>query len=111
MKPVVYLAGPYSQPDPVENTHNVIRLADSLLDVCVPMIPHLSHLWHLVSPKPYEFWLELDLALMECCHLVFRFAGESSGADAEVVHAEKVGLPVVFTEVALRDWISHWWPA
>lgn len=106
MKPVVYLAGPYSHPDPVANTHDAIRLADRLVDVCVPMIPHLSHLWHLVSPKPYAWWLELDLVLMERCDIVYRFGGESSGADGEVAHAEAVAMPVVFTEHDLRLWIE-----
>jgi nucleoside 2-deoxyribosyltransferase len=104
-KPLVYLAGPYTLPDPVENIHNAVKLADRLLDVCVPVIPHLSGTWHMISPKPYETWLELDLAVMARCDIVFRFGGASSGADAEVVAAQAAGQPVVYTETQLREWI------
>ena len=105
-KPIVYLAGPYSKPDPVENMHRAIKIADNLLDVCVPMVPHLTGTWHMVSPKPYETWLELDLAHMERCDAVYRFHGESSGADAEVEHAAKLNMPVFFAEHELREWIA-----
>lgn len=104
--PVVYLAGPYSKPDPVENTHAAIKLADSLLDVCVPMVPHLTGTWHMVSPKPYETWLALDLALMARCDAVYRFGGESSGADGEVAEAVRLGIPVFFNEPGLRGWLT-----
>lgn len=105
-KPVVYLAGPYSNPDPVENMHRAIKIADGLLDVCVPLIPHLTGTWHMVSPKPYETWLELDLAHMEKCDAVYRFPGASSGADAEVEHANGLNMPVFFDEASLREWIA-----
>lgn len=104
-KPVVYLAGPYSSPDPVENMHKAIKLADRLLDVCVPLIPHLTGTWHMVSPKPYPQWLEIDLVLIRRCDVVFRFGGDSSGADAEVADALDRGQPVVYSEDELRGWI------
>lgn len=103
---VVYLAGPYSTPDPCVNTHAAIQLADRLLDICVPMVPHLTHFWHTVSPKPYERWLELDLVMLERCDVVYRFGGDSAGADGEVAHAISVGIPVVYTEEYLRSWIA-----
>jgi hypothetical protein len=102
---MVYLAGPYSNPDPVENMHKAIKLADSLLDVCVPFIPHLTGTWHMVSPKPYPEWLALDLEYMYRCDIVFRFPGASSGADAEVAEAWLRGIPVVYTEEQLRGHI------
>src|SRR5580704_17897169 len=41
-RPLVYLAAPYSVPDPVTNTHRVIRQATELIDAgCVtPFVPH-----------------------------------------------------------------------
>ena len=105
MKPLVYVAGPYTKPDPVENINTAIRYADQVLDVgAVPVIPHLSGFWHLVSPKPYEQWLEIDLDYLYRCDVVFRFPGESSGADAEVVEAERRGIPVVYS---LSELIEH----
>ena len=105
-KPLVYLAGPYTNPDPVENIHRAIKIADGLLDVCTPLIPHLTGTWHMVSPKPYEEWLAIDLEYMDRCDAVYRFAGPSSGADREVELAHEWGIPVLFTEEDLREWIK-----
>lgn len=103
---VIYLAGPYTNPDPVENIHRAIKIADGLLDVCVPVIPHLTGFWHVVSPKPYEEWLRIDLVLMHRCDAVYRFDGASSGADNEVAEAEEAGLPVFYDEASLRQWLA-----
>ena len=53
---LIYIAGPYTYPDPVRNTHRVIKIADDLIDNgFVPYIPHLTLLWHIVSPNdPWE---------------------------------------------------------
>lgn len=110
-KPVVYLAGPYSKPDPVLNMHNAVKLADSLMDCCTPVVPHLTGFWHAISPKPYEDWLAYDLAVMRVCDVVLRFKGASSGADAEVKEAQAAGLTVVYSGQELRQWIKHDWAA
>ena len=97
-KPLVYIAGPYSNPDPIENTHNAIwwgtRLANS--GFCTPIVPHLTMFWHLVDPHPIEFWYAYDLEVMAHCDIVLRIAGPSTGADAEVKEAERLGIPVVY---------------
>lgn len=94
MKPLVYLAGPYSSPDPVENTHAMIMLATGLVET--PIVPHLSLAWHLVTPRPIEFWYAYDLEVMARCDYVLRIAGPSTGADAEVKEAERLGIPVAY---------------
>lgn len=109
LKPVVYIAGPYTNPDPVENIHRAIKIADGLLDVCTPLIPHLSGTWHMVSPKPYEEWLRIDLDYMVKCDAVYRFPGQSSGADAEVDVAHENNMVVFFSEEDLREWIATEW--
>ncbi len=104
VKPLVYLAGPYTHSDPVENMHRAVQVAERVLDVCVPFVPHLTGLWHLVAPHPYDFWLELDLVYLERCDIVYRFLGWSPGAGVEVEHARRLGIPVVFSEPQLRAW-------
>jgi hypothetical protein len=106
VKPLVYIAGPYSQPDPCENTHNAILAADRLIDCCAPIIPHLSHFWHTMSPKPYEFWLELDLVYLAHCAALLRLPGDSSGADAEIAKARGWSIPVFYSEDDLRAWLA-----
>src|SRR4051812_42814019 len=89
-RPLVYIAGPYTNPDPVANTHGVIRLASEMIDegLVTPVIPHLTLLWHLVSPRPLDFWYAYDVALLRRCDALFRVEGASSGADMEVDFAD-----------------------
>lgn len=93
---LIYLAGPYSQPDPVQNTHVVLKVADALLAAgFVPLVPHLSLAWHLVSPKPYAVWLAYDHELLKRCDAVLRIPGFSVGATQECRLAESLGIPIV----------------
>jgi hypothetical protein len=105
-RPLVYVAGPYTKPDPVENTNAVIALASELIDegLVTPVVPHLTLLWHLVRPRPLDFWYAYDVAILKRCDAVFRMAGESRGADMEVEFAEDHGLPVLTDRDALRKW-------
>lgn len=92
----VYVAGPYSSPDPAVNTANAIKVATQLLDLgYVPFCPHLCHLWHLVNPRPYEDWLDYDNQWITKCEVLLRMPGASSGADKEMALAAKLGVPVV----------------
>lgn len=105
-RPLVYIAGPYTRPDPVENTHGVINLASEMIDegLVTPVVPHLSLLWHLVAPRPLDFWYAYDVAILRRCDALFRIAGASTGADMEVQFAEAHDIPV-FTE---RAQLSRW---
>lgn len=104
--PLVYVAGPYTIPDPCENTHRAIKVANDLAESgkMVPVLPHLSHLWHTVTPRPYKFWTELDMHLLARCDAVFRIPGASSGADDEVAVARKLKIDVFTKPHLLVDW-------
>lgn len=108
---LIYVAGPYTHPDPVKNTHNAIRVGEKVerLGAAV-FIPHLSLVWHLVSPAPIERWYERDLAVLERCDALVRIPGPSTGADAEVARAEELGLPVFVLDLGYGQflyWLHH----
>lgn len=91
----IYVAGPYTKGDPCVNTHAAIAAGNRLMDAgFAPFVPHLSHFWHTVTPRPYEDWMSLDMRWVEVADAVLRLPGESSGADREVQHAESLGIPV-----------------
>jgi len=91
----VYVAGPYTKGDVVVNTRSAILAADALLEAGHhPYVPHLSHFWHLVAPRPYQDWLDLDLVWLRECDAVVRIPGESSGADMETAEARRLSIPV-----------------
>jgi hypothetical protein len=91
----VYVAGPYSSGDVAANVRNAYAAATRLADAgFAPFVPHHTHFWHLLFPRPYEEWLRLDLTFLPCCDAVLRLPGESSGADAEVREATTLRIPV-----------------
>ena len=95
----VYVAGPYRLPDPVENTHRAAVVADRLADLgYVPLVPHAATmLWHVIKPRPVEYWLEWDKQWLRKCDVMLRLPGLSHGSDAEEALADKLGIPVVFS--------------
>lgn len=96
VRPLVYIAGPYSHPDPIVNTRNAVQCADVLDEYfhCAPVVPHLSLAWHLIAPQPIEVWYRRDLAVLTYCHALVRLSGESTGADREVDYAHRLSIPV-----------------
>lgn len=99
MRPLVYICGPYTHPDPVVNTRNAVEAGMRVWDegLGVPLIPHLSMLTHLIDPRPVETWYQLDLRLLDHCGALWRLPGESAGADREVAYARARCIRVLTT--------------
>jgi hypothetical protein len=92
-RPLVYIAGPYSQGDQVVNTRAACEAGDRVWDAgYMPIVPHTSLAWHLASPKPAAHWYEYDLHLLRLCQHLIRLPGDSWGADRECVQAIKWGI-------------------
>jgi nucleoside 2-deoxyribosyltransferase len=108
--PLVYIAGPYTSPDPVENTHDTIRIATRLYESghLVPLVPHLTLLWHLVEPRPPDFWYAYDMHLLRRCDAVLVLPGLSPGADLEVTEAKRLEIPTFDNESDLLMWALQW---
>lgn len=91
----IYVAGPYTQPDPAANAARAVEAANRIFDAGYwPYIPHLTHFWHPQIPRPYEDWMALDLVWLEVCDALVRLPGDSPGADREVAQAQELGIPV-----------------
>ena len=98
----IYVAGPYSNGDPVLNTRKAIEAGELLIELgFVPFIPHLTHLWHLVSPHEIDYWYDYDNEWLNKCDALLRLPGESEGADAEVNRMFAIGKYVYFSIDAL----------
>ena len=97
IRPMLYVAGPYTNPDPVENTHRAAKCATAIYEdgEWVPFVPHLSLLWHMVTPRDPEHWYELDLHQMGHCDAIVRLPGASTGADKEMALAADLGIRIV----------------
>lgn len=100
-RPLVYVAGPYTTPEPVGmNVKRAVEVGSRMLDAgLAPIVPHLSHYWHLADPHPYEAWLALDFEIIRRCDHVYRMPGVSPGADREVAFArDECDIPVWLPE-------------
>lgn len=96
----VYIAGPYTAPDPVVNTRNAILAGDAVRSArndVAPFVPHLNLLWHLVTPHEPGYWYSLDIEWLKKCDALIRLPGASPGGDAEVAEAVKFGIPVYYS--------------
>jgi len=105
LKPLIYISGPYTKPDPVENTHKAIQIAEEIIRLgCTPYIPHLNLLWHLVYPHPIDFWYEMDIDILPRCDAVLRLSGDSRGADTEILLAQQLSIPIFYFLDELKSW-------
>ena len=99
MKKLIYVAGPYTNPDPVINTRRSIELGMRLHDSgAIAIVPHITMFVYFLFPRPLEFWYEYGMGILEHCDYVYRFSGKSTGADAEVARAADLGIPVYFED-------------
>jgi hypothetical protein len=93
----IYIAGPYTKGDVAVNVHEAIDAGDYLSRFgWDPIIPHLTHFWHLLFPHPIEFWYEYDIRRLRECDALLRLEGDSVGADKEVEIALQMGIPVYY---------------
>ena len=101
----VYVAGPYSKGDVATNVRNAFSAANQLADLgFAPFVPHYTHFWHIIFPRPYEFWLDLDNQFLPHCDALLRLPGDSSGADKEIELAQSLNIPVFYS---IEDLVSN----
>lgn len=103
MKPLIYIAGPYSS-DPVSGLRNAVIAAERVLQAgATPLVPHLTMAWYLVSGHDPAFYYAYDLDILAHCQGLIRLKGESKGADKEVEEAERLGIPVMVLHSGVED--------
>ncbi len=107
MKPLIYIAGPYTKPDPVMNTRDAIIAGLAIADsgLAAVEIPHLTLLANIVEPREIDYWYDFDLDKLEHCNALLRLPGQSDGADKEVAHARALHIPVFHESQQLITWL------
>ena len=107
-KLLVYVAGPYSATTLEGVEENCRRARDVGVELAKcgptvgPIIPHqLGRGIEVIGD--YEYWCELTLELMRRCDVVYAMQGweNSKGARREVAEANKLGIPVIYHDLAL----------
>lgn len=116
-KKLVYVAGPISKGDRLDNIMRAHDAGIVLLKAGLAVIvPHGSCFWgnkmqdeaFVLEPFPanttYADWMGCDLEIVRRCDAVLRLRGESVGADMEVEEATKNGIPVFVDTDELIRW-------
>lgn len=94
---LIYVSGPITIGSQAQHVHNAVKIADAILAMGYDVIlPHLDHLWCMISPKPWEVWMKNDLAVLLRCDALFRIPGKSKGADLEEATARRYNMPVYY---------------
>lgn len=106
---MIYLAVPYSHPDPLvreQRYHAVNRLAAKLIEAGQVVFSPISMSHpieaHMTKIYPTEFWLKLDMMVAPLCNhlIVLKMPGweESRGVRTEIIYFEKRGCPITYLE-------------
>lgn len=100
----VYIASPYTLGDVAKNVKAQIDTANDLYElgfnVFTPIVA--AHFQHMVHPRNWDFWLELDYEWIDVCDCLLRLDGESAGADLEVEYAKRKDKKVFYNIVDLE---------
>jgi hypothetical protein len=100
----VYIASAYRLGDVAINVKNQLDISDKLMNEgFAPFVPLYSHFHNIIHPRPYKDWIKLDLEWIKSCDCLLRILGDSTGADEEVYHAKKLGIPVFFATIDSID--------
>lgn len=109
--PVVYVAGRYRGPTEWDVSLHIHEAR--LLGMAVakeggsPLIPQ-SNTSFMGGALPDQFWLDATLAQLRKCDAVITVHNwrESTGAQAEVLEALRLGIPVFHELGALAEWLD-----
>lgn len=107
MKPLIYIAGPYTNGDVIQNVRTACEAWRHLWETgrCTPICPHWTMLQHFYSPMQVDQWYAYDRAVLARCDALVRLPGHSGGAQMEVSDAEALGLKVFFTLESCITWL------
>lgn len=107
----IYIAGPYTNEDPMKVKDNVKKAIDVAEDIhnygFIPYIPHLFHYWHKEYNHSYNFWMKQGSSWLDVCDGLYRMCGDSPGSDVEVSQAKKNGIPVFYDFYELNAYFEN----
>ena len=93
----VFIAGLYTLGGVGVNVKNHMIAFDTLYNYgFAPFNPLLFHFQHIMYPRSYNDWIEIDNEYLLICDAVLRIPGESFGADNEIKLAHTANIPVFF---------------
>lgn len=119
MKTLIYLAVPYSHPDPAvrqQRFEEVNRHAAHFMRLGDHIFSPISHTHPIALtgdlPLGFDFWQQYDEAVLACCKAMYvlQLEGwtESKGVQAEIAIAERLGIPVTYIHPSMSAPINRY---
>lgn len=108
---VVYVAGPFRGPDSWAMEQNIRRAEALALEAwklgAAVVCPHANTRF-FQGAAPDHVWLDGDLAILRKCDAILLTPDweRSTGARAELAHAQQHGIPALFTIHELQAWLN-----
>ena len=103
---MIYLASPYSHPDPAvrqQRFEAACRAAASLLRAGINVFSPIAHSHPIAGygvPATWDFWVQVDREFLRKCEVlaVLTLDGweQSVGVAAEIAMAQEFGMPVLY---------------
>jgi hypothetical protein len=106
-KKLIYISSPYTLGDVGRNVAVQMDAWHEILDAGhLPFAPLLTHYLHIYRQRPYEEWMNYDLAILKRMDALLRLPGESNGADREVQAMQALNKPVLIGWDNLWHWLG-----
>jgi len=101
---IVYVSGKYTGDSHEEIDTNILKAQKYAVDIWnaghMAFTPHLNtrHFERLCPHVDHRKYLELDLAVLKVCDVIFMIPGweSSPGANIEREEAQKLGMPIYY---------------
>lgn len=119
VKPLIYIASPYTQGSLDLNVRFQLEVFDTLLSdgKVTPIAPLWAHFQHIAFPRPYQDWIRYDEEIVARCDGCLRLDArnanldyhqrDSVGADAEVRLFLLQSKPVFFSILSLYSYCKE----
>ena len=108
IKPIVYVASPYTHPDPAiqeKRFQDVCRFSAGLFQQGICAFSPIAYTHPIAQyglPTGFEFYMDYDIAILNACAemIVLMLDGwqDSEGVQAEIEIAKAMGLPIRYVE-------------
>jgi hypothetical protein len=97
LKKRIYIAGPMSQGDRLDNLTQALEAYRALVRMgYAPLCPQLTTFVGEIMSLDHATWLSLDLPWVAAADGVLRLFGPSKGADTEEAKAKEHNVPVFY---------------
>ncbi len=104
----VYVAGPMTQGDTLENIRKAVIVGNELLELgLIPYVPHSMIAWPLQFGHDWDTWLGFDEKWIKKCDCLLRLKGDSPGADREVEFCHAYDIPVFYDINVMLGWAKE----